>query len=63
MSWLGNQSFPYGNDLKINLNVTSVSHVGSTLTVSGQIAAVYPSSVTTNGAYYIYPVYVTPQGG
>lgn len=61
--WQGNKEFPYASSLKCNLNITGLYHTGTSLRVVGQIAAVYPSSSTYYGAYYNYPVYVTPAGG
>lgn len=62
--WQGNKDFPYNNtDLKCNLRIDSITHSGDSLRVIGAVGAVCPHSSSAYYAWYVYPVYVTPQGG
>lgn len=62
--WQGNKDFPYNNtDLKCNLRIDSITHSGDSLRVTGAVGAVCPHGSSAYYAWYVYPVYVTPQNG
>lgn len=59
--WQGYKDFPYfSTELKCDLNITSITHSGTNLRVTGQVGA---RNISSYYSYYSYPVYVTPGNG
>lgn len=62
--WQGQRDFPFNHqNIKADLNITSITHNGTSLRVVGQIGARGVNMSSGGTAWYYYPVYVTPEGG
>lgn len=58
--WQGNKNFPYAHEnLRCNLYISSITHSGTTLRVTGKVGATCINLQSGWYAYYVYPVYET----